>query len=206
MKKFISLVLTLGLLLIYGQYALAEDFNFWKLSLLQGSIQIDDPNSNEGLSDYGTGGFSFGGEYVSELDDHFEMGLGWEFDTVTKNSVDLIYLPIFGSVDYFPFTTDKPLYLKARIGYNILFSCSYYDYNNYNAIYYSFDDTTGGLYYGFGMGVKISSYPSLRLEALYTVSNGSSRVDKYSYDESSSVSYNANISSSVLDLALMVSF
>lgn len=212
MKRFISLVLTLGLLSIYGQYALAEDYSLWKFSLIQGSAQIHDPNDREGFLDPGASGYSLGYEYVSELDDHFEMGLGSEMNLValSKNNVHLAYIPVLGSVDYFPYTIDKPLYLKARIGYNLFFFGDLYDYykNDPNA-YYTTDRATGGLNCGFGMGLKITNYPNLRLEALYTISNGSSQVRKTpsTYDGNySETEYLANVSCSMLDLSLRVSF
>ncbi|MCL2484678.1 MAG: porin family protein [Endomicrobia bacterium] len=108
-------------------------------------------------------GITLSGEYLRQVNDIFSFGVGAEYligreiDN-SNNNTKLSYLPIYVTVKANPIFTLKEVFVKANLGYNILFGVT--DLS-------SSVDTKGGLYYGLAAGYEFPS--GLTLDVSYGV-------------------------------------
>ena len=163
MKKLIVFALVLTMVFSVNSVFAAGQSDFKvKLGLDTGTITNDTSSSNEAIDM----GLSLCGEYITPYSNDLSIGTGIEFQ-FDRNFSDLPnkfnFTPVYG---LFKLNTADNVFLTGKLGYNFF---NFADISN----------TEGGLYYGFGGGMKISD--SIECEVIYSINNGKLEGDNINF-------------------------
>lgn len=135
-------------------------------------------------------------ERALEINESFELGYAAGFQMSGQSEGGLFLsrnqcIPVYLLLNYYPLSIEGTPYFTGHLGYNFMM----YDVDDY-------DGYLHGLYYAFGAGLRVSGYPSIRVELLYIVNTGSGEVENFWDDRVDKI----KVTQSRLSLALGFGF
>jgi len=168
-RSLAIIVFSAIMLLLIGSMALAEDTVYKGVYFNGGTLSLSGAES--GSKSVGNS-FAFAVERALEINESFELGYGGGLQLSGDIEGDPFNgckcIPLYLLLNYYPLSVEGVPYLTGQVGYNFML----YDVNEK-------EGTLRGLYYAVGAGIRIPRYPSIRVEILYTVNNGSGNVKYY---------------------------
>ncbi len=124
-------------------------------------------------------GISLTGELFTDIDDHFDLGGGIQYQMPRSlkgySSDEFNFVPIYGMVRVKSTSPNVAPYAIAQIGYNFFLSNSSYKSSSYGDA-----ELEGGLYYGIGGGLLIKKH--FIVELLYSKDYGKAKFPPGSID------------------------
>lgn len=168
MKKLVVFMLVVAMLVFSGS-VLAQNTGYLETKVgldIMGDLEVSNDLVSIGGFDVETG-FTLIGEYKVPTNAQWTLGAGiaYQLDRAldTTGARDFSFTPIYGLAQYN--MIESPLYLLGHLGYN-MFDLDVNNQPNVNI------DHSGGLYYGFGVGVNFGENNNYVAEGLYSVNNG----------------------------------
>lgn len=182
MKLLKFIILCLCLLLIFAGHSIAKEKTEFKFTVLGGLDVLGEGDQEseyielDGSDDVNTG-ITIGVESAMQLENNFNVGLGFRYMLPRETDNDDAPVEISGIITYLLFQLNIPAdgevkpYLVGHIGYNIPIlntsEAEEYLEEETPVVNPSFD-ATGGLYFGFGAGLYFTEQVGLQL--LYGIS------------------------------------
>ena len=171
-RRFVLPVVCCAILLFFASsVALAEEYIYKGGYLNGGTLSV---SNSEGTSKLTVGStFFVSCERALEINESFELGYAAGFQMSGQSEGGLFLsrnqcIPVYLLLNYYPLSIEGLPYLTGHLGYNFMM----YDVDDYKG-------NLHGLYYALGAGLRVTGYPSIRVELLYMGNTGSGKVKNF---------------------------